>query len=153
MMVSTGILIAVLVVCLIGLLILMSRHRKLSTMQQLLHDQLQESMHYQDEALVQLKQQLQNDKLLHSKSDQYLQQLKELVLQLQTNQQQQLDVITELNNKVLLLEQENQPNPLYTRAKKMIELGADVEEVIQECEISRSEAQLLVSMHRQNKTA
>lgn len=75
-----------------------------------------------------------------------------LLNQLQSNQQQQLELITELNNKVLLLEQDNEPNRLYSRAKKMVELGADVEEIVMECELSRAEAELLLAMQRQSKS-
>ncbi|WP_028117892.1 DUF2802 domain-containing protein [Ferrimonas senticii] len=37
---------------------------------------------------------------------------------------------------------------LYNRAMKMVELGADVDEIIKECELPRAEAQLLVTLHR-----
>lgn len=36
---------------------------------------------------------------------------------------------------------------LYSRAVKMVELGADIEEVIAECEIPRAEAELLFNLH------
>ncbi|MFY8272871.1 DUF2802 domain-containing protein [Pseudoalteromonas sp. SSDWG2] len=36
---------------------------------------------------------------------------------------------------------------LYSRAVKMIELGAPMEEVMQECELPRAEAELLFSLH------
>ncbi|QTH63788.1 DUF2802 domain-containing protein [Psychrosphaera ytuae] len=75
-----------------------------------------------------------------------------LLNQLQNNQQQQLELITELNNKVLLLEQDNEPNRLYSRAKKMVELGADIDEIVMECELSRAEAELLLAMQRQSKS-
>lgn len=38
---------------------------------------------------------------------------------------------------------------LYSRAVKMVELGAGLEEVMAECEIPRAEAELLLSLHRQ----
>lgn len=41
-------------------------------------------------------------------------------------------------------------NKLYSRAKKMIELGADINEVIRECEIPLAEAELLFRV--QNKS-
>ncbi|TMN93870.1 hypothetical protein CWB73_03545 [Pseudoalteromonas phenolica] len=37
---------------------------------------------------------------------------------------------------------------IYSRAVKMIELGADLEEIIRECEIPRAEAELLLSLHQ-----
>lgn len=72
---------------------------------------------------------------------------------LQNNQAQQVEVLSELSNKVLLLEQESEPNRLYSRAKKMVELGADIEEIVSECELSRAEAELLLAMQNQNKKA
>jgi len=39
-------------------------------------------------------------------------------------------------------------NRLYTRAMKMVELGASVEELMSDCELPRAEAELLVNLHR-----
>lgn len=38
---------------------------------------------------------------------------------------------------------------IYSRAVKMVELGADLEEIIRECELPRAEAELLMSLHHQ----
>lgn len=38
---------------------------------------------------------------------------------------------------------------IYSRAVKMVELGADLEEIIRECELPRAEAELLMSLHKQ----
>ncbi|WP_462168625.1 DUF2802 domain-containing protein [Pseudoalteromonas lipolytica] len=38
---------------------------------------------------------------------------------------------------------------IYSRAVKMVELGADLEEIINECELPRAEAELLMSLHKQ----
>ncbi|MGS0535001.1 DUF2802 domain-containing protein [Pseudoalteromonas sp. SaAl2] len=38
---------------------------------------------------------------------------------------------------------------IYSRAVKMVELGADIEEIIRECELPRAEAELLMSLHNQ----
>lgn len=40
---------------------------------------------------------------------------------------------------------------LYRRAEKMVELGADMEEIIAECEIPRAEAELLMSLRKSQK--
>jgi hypothetical protein len=37
---------------------------------------------------------------------------------------------------------------IYSRAVKMIELGADLEEIMRECELPRAEAELLLSLHQ-----
>ena len=39
-------------------------------------------------------------------------------------------------------------NRLYTRATKMVELGASIEELMSECELPRAEAELLLNLHR-----
>lgn len=39
---------------------------------------------------------------------------------------------------------------IYSRAVKMVELGADIDEVIRECELPRAEAELLFSLHQNN---
>ena len=38
---------------------------------------------------------------------------------------------------------------IYSRAVKMVERGADLDEVIRECELPRAEAELLFSLHKQ----
>ena len=38
---------------------------------------------------------------------------------------------------------------IYSRAVKKVELGADLDEVIRECELPRAEAELLFSLHKQ----
>ncbi|WP_083330507.1 MULTISPECIES: DUF2802 domain-containing protein [Pseudoalteromonas] len=39
---------------------------------------------------------------------------------------------------------------IYSRAVKMIELGAGLEEIMRECEIPRAEAELLMSLHQKS---
>jgi ribosome-binding ATPase YchF (GTP1/OBG family) len=53
-----------------------------------------------------------------------------------------------------LLEQFQNQQPqdkLYSRAFKLVELGADIEEVVRECDMPLAEAEMLISIHR-NKT-
>jgi K+-sensing histidine kinase KdpD len=38
---------------------------------------------------------------------------------------------------------------LYTRAQKLVELGADIAEIMRVCDIPRAEAEMLLSVHRQ----
>lgn len=37
---------------------------------------------------------------------------------------------------------------MYSRAMKMVQLGADLDEIIRECELPRAEAELLYSLHQ-----
>ena len=59
--------------------------------------------------------------------------------------------IKRLQEQLSLLEklQEQQPeDKLYSRAFKLVELGAPVEEIIKECDIPRAEAEMLISIHQ-----
>jgi len=49
------------------------------------------------------------------------------------------------------LQQQEPQDRLYSRAQKMVSLGADIEEIMSECELPRAEAEMLVAMHRRNK--
>lgn len=61
-----------------------------------------------------------------------------------------LQQVQEQANALQLIQSESQEQKLYGRAKKMIEMGADVEELITECEIPRAEAELLIRMNSSN---
>lgn len=63
-----------------------------------------------------------------------IQQLETLIKKTQENQQNLVDQAPE--------------NRLYTRATKMVELGASIEELMTECELPRAEAELLLNLHR-----
>ena len=54
-----------------------------------------------------------------------------------------------IGKRVLEVEQYDDPDAkIYSRAVKMVELGADLDEVIRECELPRAEAELLFSLHK-----
>ncbi|MGO4998536.1 DUF2802 domain-containing protein [Oceanisphaera sp. W20_SRM_FM3] len=38
---------------------------------------------------------------------------------------------------------------LYSRATRMVQLGADIDEIMAECEMPRAEAELMITLHRQ----
>jgi len=57
----------------------------------------------------------------------------------------------EFNRKFEIIEQllHQQPeDKLYTRAQKLVELGADVAEIMRECDIPKAEAEMLLAIHR-----
>lgn len=67
--------------------------------------------------------------------------------------QEQLQHVTE---QLVQLQQQHQAialsdpeSKIYSRAMKMVELGADLEEIIRECELPRAEAELLFNLHQQ----
>lgn len=59
----------------------------------------------------------------------------------------------QLNTKLQTIEQVLHQQPedkLYSRAQKLVELGADIEEIMRECDIPRPEAEMLLAVHRQH---
>ena len=83
-----------------------------------------------------------------------------------SKQVEDIQVSKQLEHRIKVLQQENttqkqlldqiknqQPqDKLYSRAFKLVELGADIEEVVRECDIPRAEAEMLMSVHK-NKTS
>lgn len=69
----------------------------------------------------------------------------ELEAQLQQQQQQLAEQADQLQA-VQLIEPESK---IYSRAMKMVQLGADLEEIMRECELPRAEAELLFNLHQQ----
>lgn len=71
------------------------------------------------------------------------------VLVLQEQQQalsEQLQQLAEQQQAIALSDPESK---IYSRAMKMVALGADLEEIIRECELPRAEAELLFNLHQQ----
>ena len=64
------------------------------------------------------------------------------------NTQQQLQ--EKLASLEILLQQQPE-DKLYSRAQKFVELGADIDEIMRECDIPRAEAEMLLAIHRQAK--
>ncbi|MDA9556834.1 DUF2802 domain-containing protein [Vibrio sp.] len=61
----------------------------------------------------------------------------------------QQDISKALTERVQALELADVDDKLYSRASKMVKLGADVDELVQECELPQAEAELMRSL--QNK--
>ncbi len=70
--------------------------------------------------------------------------VKELEAQLNEIKHQQ----NELSSKQVEIEHHEASTPLYTRAAKLVASGATIEEIMEECDLPRAEAELLVTMHR-----
>lgn len=66
-----------------------------------------------------------------------LKQLKQDIAELQQQQQQ-----------IALSDPESK---IYSRAMKMVQLGAGLDEIMQECELPRAEAELLLTLHQQRQ--
>jgi len=55
----------------------------------------------------------------------------------------------ELSQNQQELQYSDPDSKMYSRAVKMVELGAQLDEVMKECELPRAEAELLLSLHQQ----
>ena len=77
------------------------------------------------------------------------------VLQLDTGLNQLSEQLTAqlqlLADKQQALELTDPESKIYSRAMKMVQLGADLDEIIRECELPRAEAELLFNLHQQKK--
>lgn len=63
--------------------------------------------------------------------------------------------IKNIQGELLKLQQVQAQQPedkLYSRAFKMVSLGADAEELVRECDIPRAEAEMLISIHQKQNT-
>ncbi|MCW8092851.1 DUF2802 domain-containing protein [Alteromonas sp. ASW11-130] len=58
------------------------------------------------------------------------------------------ETLTNLENQLRELKQQDPSLRLYHRATELVKQGASLEEIIQSCDIPRAEAELLISMHR-----
>lgn len=90
------------------------------------------------------------DKELTKASKQLLE-VRSVVVGLGQRVSEQQDIISHLNERIMALENEDNDARLYSRATKMVQLGADVDELISECELPKAEAELMMSL--QNKLA
>ncbi|HSG51604.1 MAG TPA: DUF2802 domain-containing protein [Rheinheimera sp.] len=61
--------------------------------------------------------------------------------------------VQQLSDKQQAMELTEPESKIYTRAMKMVQLGADLEEIMRECELPRAEAELLFNLHQQKKSS
>ncbi|MDX3773772.1 DUF2802 domain-containing protein [Chromatiaceae bacterium AAb-1] len=74
------------------------------------------------------------------------------VLAIESRQEHLAAELAELAEKQQALELIDPESKIYSRAAKMVQLGADLEEIMRECELPRAEAELLFNLHQQKKT-
>ncbi len=58
------------------------------------------------------------------------------------------DLITSQQDKIVQLQEQQPEDKLYSRAFKLAALGADIDEIMQECELPRAEAEMLMSVYQ-----
>lgn len=108
--------------------------------EQFKQESLTASVHSQ-QSLVSLKKQQQE----------VLQHLEQAIGSISTIAKQSTEFATDLErtkDQVNILKSESSEQRLYGRAKKMIEMGADMNELMTECEVPRGEAELLMSLYK-----
>lgn len=59
--------------------------------------------------------------------------------------------LRELSDKQQAMEMTDPESKIYSRAMKMVHLGADLDEIMRECELPRAEAELLFNLHQQKR--
>ena len=65
--------------------------------------------------------------------------------------QQVAQELHQLSEKQTELQLSDPESKIYSRAMKMVILGADLDEIMRECELPRAEAELLFNLHQQHK--
>lgn len=110
--------------------------------QEILLNELQSSQSMLSRQLIDITDKCQRQ---HLESEQVSKQLEHRIKVLQQEGIEQKQLIEQIKNQ--------QPqDKLYSRAFKLVELGADIDEVVRECDIPRAEAEMLLSVHK-NKTS
>lgn len=85
------------------------------------------------------------------KTNNQLLEVRSVVVGLGQKVSEQHDIIQHLSERVTELEHADADSRLYSRASKMVQLGAGLNELIEECELPKAEAELMMSL--QNKIA
>lgn len=62
----------------------------------------------------------------------------------------EIDALNERQNEVELKDPDSK---LYSRANRLVELGADITEIMEECEIPKAEAELLIRLQRTRESS
>jgi len=86
-----------------------------------------------------------------AKANNQLLEVRSVVVGLGQKVAEQQDVIQHLSERVNELEHADADSRMYSRASKMVQLGAGLEELIEECELPKAEAELMMTL--QNKIA
>ena len=144
-------LVAIAIVMLVAMLLLALKNRFTRQI-----DELQQQVQSQELQLVELQ-----TLLAHNQS--------QLEITLQQSAEAQLEneqVSKQLEHRIKVTQEQfasqfqtieqllhQQPeDKLYSRAQKLVELGADIAEIMRECDIPRAEAEMLMAVHRQKTT-
>ncbi|KKO47002.1 hypothetical protein WG68_03490 [Arsukibacterium ikkense] len=127
-----------------------------------LYSQLQRQRKASDSQLAVLNQQLELSQQQLSASQSETEELRagiigvgqrvltldQRVQQLEHELQQLQGAYSELAEQQQAMSLTDPESKIYTRAMKMVQLGADLDEIMRECELPRAEAELLLNLHQ-----
>lgn len=82
------------------------------------------------------------------KANKQILELRSIAVGLGQSFSEQQDVMKLFAERISELEQEDRDGRLYSRASKMVKLGADIDELIEECELPKAEAELMLSLQK-----
>ncbi|KEY91150.1 DNA repair ATPase [Candidatus Photodesmus blepharus] len=82
------------------------------------------------------------------KANQQLLEFRSIVVGLGEKVSGQQGVVENLRERVFKLEYTDDNDRLYTRATKMVQLGAELHELIEECELPKAEAEFMMSLQK-----
>ena len=141
-------LIAFTIVMLVAMLLLALKNRFSRQI-----DKLQQELQNQELQLIALQTALSQNQLQVEANQQSYQASQLENEQVSKQLEHRIKVAQEqFNSKLQVIEQQLHQQPedkLYSRAQKLVELGADIIEIMRECDIPRAEAEMLLAIHRQ----
>ncbi len=142
--------ILIIAVCVLAIIFFAFIAKQKSTMANLAEKlKLQESLlNEQSQTLSYIEQQLSSlsevERAHFDETNEVTKQLEHRISTLKQN-------IVSMDEQLLSIQQQSSEDKFYSRALKLAKKGADVEEIVQECEIPRAEAEMLLSVHQQKK--
>lgn len=83
-----------------------------------------------------------------AKANNQLLEIRSVVVGLGQKVSEQQDVIQHLSERVTELEHVDTDSRMYSRANKMVQLGAGINELIEECELPKAEAELMMALQK-----
>ena len=112
----------------------------------------------QQQNLEQLRQQVESQAHQLKRSQQDIEELRttvigvgQRVLSLESHLGQGMQQVAELAEQQKSLHLFDPESKIYSRAMKMVHMGASLDEIMLECELPQAEAELLFNLHKQSK--
>ncbi|NIY93684.1 DUF2802 domain-containing protein [Vibrio diazotrophicus] len=99
------------------------------------------------------RQQLRHSDKEQQKASKQLLEVRSVVVGLGKTVNDQQEIIKHLNDRLKELENADTDARLYSRASKMVKLGADLDELIEECELPKAELMMSLQKKLQGKEA